>query len=132
MKHESVSEARHELAMRITKRAARMVETRVILPFGEPDPERLAESERLRAQADDRQAAINAAKNGMALRRMGNNGSYYKPAPSLSRERISGKAVRDLVEEGQLEWLKAPRTGAERAARMVRAVAVLKERGRGA
>lgn len=113
MKHQPATETRSDLARRITERAMRMMEVRVIVPApGEPDPERLANSNRIRAEIDAKNLALNAAKNSAALRRMGNNGKYYRPAPSMSDVRVSGVAVRALVAEGELEWVNDCHTAA--------------------
>lgn len=39
-----------------------------------------------------------------ALKRIGNNGAQFKPAPRASTTLISGRAVRDLVDAGIMEF----------------------------
>lgn len=64
MEHESPSKAYSDVARRVTERAARFVETRVIVPVpGEPDPDRLANSNRILAEIDAKriEAAVTEA-----------------------------------------------------------------------
>lgn len=59
MEHESPSKAYSDVARRVTERAMRFVETRVIVPVpGEPDPDRLANSNRIRAEIDAKREEI--------------------------------------------------------------------------
>lgn len=114
LRHESATVARSDAARRVTERAMRMLETVVIVPIpGDPDPDRLANSNRIRAEIDAKRMAMNAANSSAALRRLGNNGKYFRPAPRLSDVKVSGKAVRSLVDEGELEWVNEAHSAAK-------------------
>lgn len=108
MKHEPAADARSDLARRITERAKEASKRVVleILPMGEPDPDRLARSDQIRAEIDaKRRDVLDSMRGAPAVRRMGNNGKYYTPAPRVSNVMIPGKDVRDLVDEGEMTWI---------------------------
>jgi hypothetical protein len=83
MKHDSVSEARADLARRITERAARMVETRVIVPApGEPVR---SMSPREWEHFRDEEDALRAANRGYvkALRVRANSPNSFAIFPTM-------------------------------------------------
>lgn len=70
MEHESPVKAYSDVARRVTERAARFTETRVIVPVpGEPDPDRLAHSKRILAEIDAKREDVILAEASKRAKR---------------------------------------------------------------
>ena len=123
MKYESVSEARSELARRVTERAARMIETRTIVAApGEPLAGRSALDGK---QESDDQWVLFVASKCSALRQTQHGGfNTFFPAKSCTytgETKIDRRAIQRLIDQGKMRWVNS-----------CHSAAVLTESGRGA
>ena len=129
MKHEPASIARSELARRITERAKGMLNGHAPVIIQTQDE--LDKAAR-KIQVGEAPGAIvstfeilRLAALVPALKRVGNNGAHFVVAPSVAhcgmrRNLISGRIVRQLIEDGLLSWVNESQTAV-----------VLTQRGRG-
>lgn len=122
MQHESASKARSELARRITERAARMVETRVVVPApGEPEQ---GQSALDRQREAEEQRALFLGHKSPAFRQVthGNFNTFIiVKCPHWHGDTKTDRTViQRLVDKGLMEWVNS-----------CHSAAVLTDRGRG-